>query len=447
MENWLNKLKDRKVLSILAGVFTLALLITYSNHYNNGFRFDDSHTIVQNEYIKDLSYFPLYFTDIKTFGTMPNNRGYRPMVTTMNAIDHWRGRDDTLGNEKGRLDPRNFHTHIMFWYIFQCVLLFFTFRHIMNLALPSEWNGLVALIATSWYALHTANAETINYIISRSDSFSTFCIVASFALYINKTGRKYYLYLITFVIGMLTKEVGIVFVALLFFYILLFENEVSLSEFFLFKKEKRSKVLDTFKKVIIPGVVGFLMIMLYSSVSSGIAGKVASRSAERRIDYFMTQANVIKHYIENFFLPLNLSADPDLPYLRSFLDSRVIFGLLVLVALLIIAIITSKQKKYRPISFGIIWFYVSLMPTSSIHPLGQIANDHRTFLPYIGLIISVTWWIYLIIIKQKERILKSQYGPVAISILIVLFLGTHAYGAYQRNEIWGNAENCGTMLL
>ena len=51
----------------LAGAFFLAVLLaTYSNHFHNGFYFDDTHTIVNNQYIRDLGNIPLFFTDITT---------------------------------------------------------------------------------------------------------------------------------------------------------------------------------------------------------------------------------------------------------------------------------------------------------------------------------------------------------------------------------------------
>src|SRR5437588_9566855 len=46
----------------------------------------------------------------------------------------------------------------------------------------SPTSSLTALLAVGFYGLHAANAETINYIIQRADSFSTLLIVASLLL-------------------------------------------------------------------------------------------------------------------------------------------------------------------------------------------------------------------------------------------------------------------------
>jgi protein O-mannosyl-transferase len=39
------------------------LAIAYSNHFRNGFHFDDSHSIEDNTYVRELKYIPRYFTD------------------------------------------------------------------------------------------------------------------------------------------------------------------------------------------------------------------------------------------------------------------------------------------------------------------------------------------------------------------------------------------------
>ncbi|MEL4403227.1 hypothetical protein AAEJ42_23705, partial [Shewanella algae] len=74
------------------------------------------------------------------------------------------------------------------------------------------------------------------YIISRSDVLSTFFIVLSLIVYILfPDKRKYLLYLIPAIIGIFAKETVPVMVLLLFFYLLLFESDLSVAD--IFKKE------------------------------------------------------------------------------------------------------------------------------------------------------------------------------------------------------------------
>ena len=41
------------------------LLVAYSNHFRNGFHFDDSHSIQDNVYVRELKHIPRYFLDAR----------------------------------------------------------------------------------------------------------------------------------------------------------------------------------------------------------------------------------------------------------------------------------------------------------------------------------------------------------------------------------------------
>ena len=184
----------------LTGLFlTILLTAVYWNHFDNGFYFDDIHTIVNNEYIRSLDNIPEFFTNIETFGTMPTNRGYRPMVTLLNAIDY------RLGGNK--LEPVVFHISIFLGYILQGILLYFFLINLLRKVHHEARLEPVALLITAFYMFHASNAETVNYIISRSDAFSTMCFLGTLVLYQNTASRKWLLYLIPLVVGLFTKEV------------------------------------------------------------------------------------------------------------------------------------------------------------------------------------------------------------------------------------------------
>src|SRR5574337_861393 len=74
---------------ILAALSLVAVCATYSNHFHNDFHFDDSHTIYNNMYIRDIKNIPLFFKDARTTSSFPPNQAYRPGLTTLNAIDYW----------------------------------------------------------------------------------------------------------------------------------------------------------------------------------------------------------------------------------------------------------------------------------------------------------------------------------------------------------------------
>ena len=72
------------------------LILTYSNHFKNSFHFDDTHTIVNNVWIKNINNIPKFFTDGSTLSSLPQNQAYRPGLTTLNAVDYWLATKDLL---------------------------------------------------------------------------------------------------------------------------------------------------------------------------------------------------------------------------------------------------------------------------------------------------------------------------------------------------------------
>jgi protein O-mannosyl-transferase len=57
-------------------IVLLAVLAAYSNHFLNGFHFDDSHAVIENVYIQDARNIPKFFTDARLFSTLPDHQVY-----------------------------------------------------------------------------------------------------------------------------------------------------------------------------------------------------------------------------------------------------------------------------------------------------------------------------------------------------------------------------------
>ena len=407
----------------IAGLILVLILtsLVYSNHFDNPFFFDDSHTIQSNQAITSLDEWTGFFTDASTFSSLPANRSYRPMITLMNAIDY---------KLAGGLNPSYFHYHIFFWYLVTIVLFFGLIQSLYTKSAQnqvSEFNILlVSLLTTLFFALHTINAETVNYICARSDSFSTLCVIVSLLLFINSKTRKYHLYILSMVIGIWTKQTAVMFVPILFVYIILFEEKIQINDL-------KNWFIKIFKVMAIPTILGgglFLFNQLYLTPSS----TVSTNFQVTKFEYISTQFYVMVHYLGNFILPTSLSADPDLEIIKPFYDKRILIGVLVTLIMLVIAFKTSRNKKTLPIAFGILWFFIASLPTSLV-PLFQIANDHRMFFPFIGIFIAIGWAVFLYVNSATRKGIK--YGSLALVLVLTL---SYSFGTYQRNKVWKNAE-------
>src|SRR5215471_1232993 len=109
-----------------------ALIVPYSNHFHNSFHFDDAHTIVNNSAIRELRNIPLFFRDATTFSALPSNQSYRPLVSTLLAIDY------SLGQG---LQPFWFHLSIFAMFVVLLLVLVLVLKHLLDQTATSSANG------------------------------------------------------------------------------------------------------------------------------------------------------------------------------------------------------------------------------------------------------------------------------------------------------------------
>ena len=205
-----------------AGLFAALAIVglvglAYSNHFHNGFQFDDAHTVVNNAFIQDLRNIPQFFRDGTTFSSLPSNQSYRPLVSSFLAISY------ALA---GGLKPFWFHFLIFALFLVEVLLLGYVLGRLLERLSPGPANRWIASIAACWYGLHPANADTVNYIIACSDVISTAGIVASFACYFAfPRGRRYFVYVLPAAIAVLAKPPAAVFAVLFAVYRSTFSRE------------------------------------------------------------------------------------------------------------------------------------------------------------------------------------------------------------------------------
>jgi protein O-mannosyl-transferase len=438
---------------------SLLLFLAYSNHFENEFHFDDEHTIVNNAAIRDLKNIPRFFTDATTTSSLPPNQAYRPGLTTLNTIDYaiqenmkrkamadsgsfaakfeqlvspeYAARPALL--KEKTINPFYFHLSVFLSFCLLGVLLYYFFLNIFQLTLPKAPVRYAALAGTAFFLLHTANAETINYIIARSDSFSTLLIIACFVLYQYwEPARKYHLYLIFFCAGFFVKEPVLMFSPLLFLFDWLIIRKQALS-----KNITPLKIWNSLRPALPSLAVGAGLFYLANKLTP----PTWDSGGYNTWAYLFTQPFVMAHYFRNFLIPTALSADTDWTLVSGPGDYRIYAGILFVVSLIIIAFRFSKHPAGSPIAFGILWFFVALLPTSSIFPLAEVLNDHRVFFPYIGLVLAFTWLGVLIYEKYKSRFSGSHRLKLISGSLLIIFFLAHAWGVYSRNKVWKTGES------
>nr|MDP9179377.1 tetratricopeptide repeat protein [Gemmatimonadota bacterium] len=404
----------------------LVFLGAYSNSIHNGFHFDDMHVIVDNLFIRDLGNIPRFFADAQTSSSLPANSMYRPLVLATAAVDYQLG---------GGLDPFWFHVTQLTLMLATGVMLFLLYVRLFASAETSVIHRWMALFAATLYCVHTANTETVNYIVTRSELLAGAGVLGAFMVYIYAPGsRRFYLYLLPLIVGVLGKTPAVMFAPLLLVYMLLIEEQLSLPEIFSRRAWPRVRpVLLRAAPVFVVGVVLFLLVegMNPATVNYGGVG---------RMQYFTTQTWVWLHYFRQFFIPTGLSADTDLKAFTTWVDPRVFAGLLFLAVSLAAIWRTSRTRELRPVAFGIAWFWIALFPSSSIFPLAEVTNDHRAFFPYMGLTPAVAWWIAVRLRSIAGSVESRRRVAILAGAAGIIVIGAFAVGTYMRNRVWLNDE-------
>jgi tetratricopeptide (TPR) repeat protein len=442
---------------IVSGLFGATLLTTYWNHFHNSFHFDDFHTITQNPAIRSLANVPRFFTDSRTFSVLPANRTYRPIVSASLALDYRFG---------GGLDPLWFHISTFSWYAVQLALMYLLFVRIMDLSRPGPGNSAIALMATAWYGLHPANAETINYVIQRGDLYSTLGVVAGLVLYSYwRDGRKWGVYLLPVALGALAKPAALVFAPLLFVYIVLFESETWLNRNGRAEPvgPENSKAASSvppppsqpnLRRAARASVPALAACVALGLLEVAMTPRTFVSGASSRVQYWLTQPIVAVHYFKTFFLPTELSADTDRQLVTSIFSEGSIIGLAFLGALLFAAWRTLRIRETRPIAFGLLWFLIALLPTS-LFPLAEVENDHRMFFPFAGLALAVCCAGASFIERRARhsgmpaplagaghnQMLRSSRLRAVLTGCTLCLLAAYAYGTHLRNEVWRSEES------
>jgi len=156
--------------------------------------------------------------------------------------------------------------------------------------------------------------------------------------------------------------------------------------------------------------------------------------------YWATQPYVLMRYVRSLFLPFWLSADTDLNPFTSFFDPRALAGDVFCLALLAAGFWAMKRRENRPIAFGIFWYFGASAPTS-LFVLSEVENDHRMFFPFIGLILSVTWAVALLVFRWMQREPEKRTAIMrGIQVVTVSLILAYAWGTWKRNEVWRTEE-------
>ena len=318
-----------------------------------------------------------------------------------------------------RLDVWGYHLVNLAIHIVNAVLVWWLVM--LTMATPvmrdqpiARHKGAMALFTALLFVSHPLATQSVTYIVQRLASLATLFYLLSLALYVkgrlgedNKDKRVFFFYagsILCAVLGMLTKEI----VFTLPFALVLYE--------FSFIKTDTWRIDLKDRGIQIPAIIlGIFVVLFFLNFSFDIFKPIPPLLYQgydypiTAWEYLLTQFSVILTYIRLFIVPVNQNLDYDYPISHSLFEWHTVFGMLSLAGILFLGIFLFR--RYRLISFGIFWFFLTLSVESSIIPISQnVIFEHRTYLPSFGFFLVLTGAVFYFYMGSIQAGVGGSHG-------------------------------------
>lgn len=398
--------------AVVAVIVAITALI-YAGALHAPFVFDDFPNIVKNPYVQR---FDGDFGDwIAVAFESPSQR---PIANLSFALNHYFDPND----------PTGYHAVNIVIHLINGVLvyalgltLFVRARSSPGVvAPPSAQDMLAAGFAAILFVAHPIQVQSVTYIVQRMNSLEALFYLSALLLYIagrdaSTSGSRYRRWsvcVVCWALALGSKQTAITLPAVVFLY-----------EWYFVRDLNRSWLRQHAGHFVAAAVVGLLLLATQIELLN-LAG-YADRDftlGER----LLTQLRVVVFYLGLVLLPLpsRLTLSHAFATSHSWTDPpTTLLSGLAIVAALVGAM--ALARRWRLVSFGILWFLLHLVLESSVLPL-EMVFEHRLYLPMIGIDLIAAYLLF-----GAGGRLWVMRSAVAVGIAIALCAAT-----VVRNETW-----------
>ena len=294
---------------------------------------------------------------------------YRPLFKISYTIDYF-----IYG-----LNPRGFHFTNLILQVLNLILLY----SILNL-LGIE--RIAVLLSCVLYAILPLNVSSVACLVARADILSAFFILLSFFSFLKfEIGNKkrWYLFsLLGYFLALLTKEIAIGFLPLMWLWI--------------YWKQKSKKYIFPYVGITILYLLGrYLILGRIGTRIPLLWGSPYSTLLSSCVGFFT--------YLLKSFLPYNLSISDAFPRYNSIFHPLVLVSLVV-VCLFILAFLKFMSSKKIIPALALGWVLSFYIPISNLIPALHFWAERFFYVPEIGVIIFLAYvmdkksWVRKIVI-------------------------------------------------
>jgi len=154
-----------------------------------------------------------------------------------------------------------------------------------------------------------------------------------------------------------------------------------------------------------------------------------------RKQYIMTQFSVLLTYLRLFFWPAKQNIDWDYPLASHFFALKTFAAFLLLLVLIALAVLA--YRRFRLVSLGIVGFFITLAPTSSVIPFHDVIFEHRMYLAVAFLAMGCVQVLLWSLARVKE-ISPATQGIAFAAAIAAVTVGLTSI-THGRNEVWASS--------
>lgn len=398
VKNLLNSITTNNafVLIIIIG------LLFYFPTFFNGFTGDDGEQLVNNPLIHSLNNLSNYFKS----GTFYNGDSfglyYRPLLSITYAIIY----------SIAGATPFFFHAYQLLLHCVNAILLFILLKRFLS--------NPVSFFLSVMFLIHPINSESVYYISAMQENLFFLFGLSGLLLLESKNKIKFYLIPVLFFFSLLSKETGILFIAISLLYASFFRRK-------------------DFWKLVGVSLVSFITFFIMRFQAIGFLdhasnSPIANMSLIHRISEIPA---IIFFYLKTFFLPLHLSSSHVwITYGNSVFENIIIPISLIVIFLGTLILLGTKyvkshsEKLFHLYIVFMVWFMSGLLLHLQLIPLDATVADRWFYFPIVGLLGILGILLQIFEIKEKRKLLYI----ISVFLLFILGVITFIRGFDWKNN-------------
>jgi len=266
---------------------------------------------------------------------------------------------------------------------------------------------LATIIATTW-AVHPLNTQAVTYIYQRIESLAGMLMLVSLACFAVATRsgwspRWAAACIACAAAAMASKETAVVLPLLIAIYDWTFVAETTND---LWQRRRFYLYLAATWAVLVAVLIG-----------NGRAYQEFDTPRTGVLSYALTQPSVIMHYLRLACWPVGQCIDYDWPVASP--SVRTLASVLTVAGAVIVTVRGLWQR--RPWAAPAALFFLGLAPTSSAFPVAALVNEHRMYMPLVGVISLAVCGATMICDRMGAGlILRAGLTAVVVGGLMIL---------------------------